>query len=243
MGINRPKNLNIRDVPGNGSIVGPSTSPSLGVSTSTCFSSTSGTGPCSLLFDNTVLGLSCTFCGCAVGNVCCSCNCTVYDRRVPSGMWKSSEQYTASKNNAWGDDISISSAAVFNCVTGITTICGKSACNVCVGGRIFCVGSNIAYIVAPSASQVTRFYPSRNDAVTSAQSVTGCTDWFVPNISLLASGRGCRSYWDTFAGSYMSSTLQGVHSVCYVHFPTGNVNSNPIPATCTYIRAFRCVTY
>jgi hypothetical protein len=115
------------------------------------------------------------------------------------------------------------------------------------GGLLICKNSTIAWIVAPSSSEVSRTWYLRGDANTRAQQVSGCTGWFVPTISQLQNpGWTCRAYWDTYANqsSYWSSTDLNVTHGCLVFFNNGT----PYAAlkdqtTFRFVRSFRCVTY
>lgn len=112
------------------------------------------------------------------------------------------------------------------------------------GGRLICRASNVAWIVAPAESEVSRNWYSRNDANTRAQQVSGCTGWFVPTCGQLQNpGYACRTYWDSYtAHNYWSSTERfDVHG-WYVRLNLGSSSSNNKNFVCC-VRAFRCVTY
>ena len=168
MGINRPSNVNIRDVPGNGSIVGPVTTPTCVETTTTCESCFNTCDACSLQPN---LGGTFTICSCACCDNVCHCDCAVCDREVPSGMWKTSEQYEAKERDAWGDDTSSSDAAT--CVCNINS--GFTCCSTQqTGGYILCAAAGVVWVVAPSSSEVSRSWYDRADAATRAQQVSGC---------------------------------------------------------------------
>lgn len=243
MGINRPTNLNIRDVPGNGSIVGLSTSPSVVCTTTVCQVCYNSVGAC---VDYSLGSQYVTLCACPCCDIVCGCNCTICDRTVPSGMWKTSEQYEAKGRDAWGDD---------SCSTGATTcLCNINSgrtcctCTTFTGGYVICKASNVAWIVAPSSTEVSRDWFSRNDAVTTAQSVSGCTGWFVPTCGQLQNpGSTCKTYWDSWSGTYYwSSTESDIHGggrAWSVWFPTGVAGGHRPQSSTVCVRAFRCVTY
>lgn len=246
MGINRPSNLNIRDVPGNGSIVGPSTSPTCVESTTVCETCFNTCGSSTLSFDSTVLGCQCTFCKCPCCDIVCGCDCTVCNRTIPSGMWKPSEQYEAKGRDAWGDNTSSSGSQSCLCNINSGFTCG--AINAPVGGYIMCVASSVAWVVAPSSTEVTRNWHSRNDATTTAQAAAACGDWFIPVYQQLQNpGYTCRTYWDNVAGRYWSNTDRNNGyawnvdlangSALTSHYGQGQKNSGKC------VRAFRCVTY
>jgi hypothetical protein len=119
------------------------------------------------------------------------------------------------------------------------------------GGRLVCKASPTRWIVAPSGSQVSRTWYARQDAVTRAQQVSGCTGWFVPSCGQLQNpAYVCRNFWDSFnSTNYWSSTT------CYHAIP-GNVPTQAralnfsngtlsfVNQNCSAcIRAFRTVTY
>ena len=118
------------------------------------------------------------------------------------------------------------------------------------GSRIICKSSNVAIIVAPRSAEVSRTWYCRNDAVTTAGSITGLTTsafsstgWFVPCIGQLQTGYSCRSFWDSYSSAfYWSSTEKNAGYACSVNFTTGTAHLSPKnnPAC---VRAFRCVTY
>ncbi len=127
------------------------------------------------------------------------------------------------------------------------------------GGFLICKASPVRWVVSPYSTEVQRNWFDRNDANTTAQSVSGCTGWFVPTISqLLNPGYCCRSFWGpapcyTPPGFYWSSTeVPGsnynpylpylFYNACMLRMYTGQqltaYSSNPYR-----VRAFRCVTY
>lgn len=111
------------------------------------------------------------------------------------------------------------------------------------GGKLICRQSNVAWIVAPINSEVSRCFGLINDAVTCAQQVTGCTGWFVPNINQLQNpGYTCRSYWDYSLSTYWSTSTSGLTRFALTF--TGDGTSWGTRSGCTFcVRAFRCVTY
>jgi hypothetical protein len=115
------------------------------------------------------------------------------------------------------------------------------------GGFLICKSSPTRWVVAPNTSEVSRVWNSRNDANTTAQSVSGCTGWFVPTVTQLQNpGYTCRTFWDSFSSTlYWSSTENNATFACTVCFNNGNAcnsykNFSP-GGVC--VRAFRCVTY
>ena len=113
------------------------------------------------------------------------------------------------------------------------------------GGFLICKASPVRWIVAPSSSQVSRNWYSRNDANTRAQQVSGCTGWFVPAMSQLQNpGYTCRTFWDGVPSDcYWSSTHPGhPGAACGVVFPTGTACCAAKTAVFS-VRAFRNVSY
>ena len=116
------------------------------------------------------------------------------------------------------------------------------------GGFLICKpGSSPAWVVAPNTAEVLRTWYSRDDANTTAQSVSGCTGWFVPTSSQLFNiGYCCRNFWDSYVGTnYWSSTEFDANLACTVNFNARGGTYGTIfkPNTAVYARAFRCVTY
>jgi hypothetical protein len=112
------------------------------------------------------------------------------------------------------------------------------------GGFLICCASPTRWVVAPNTSEVGRTWYLRNDANTTAQSVSGCTGWFVPTRPQLQNpGYTCRTFWDSFSSAiYWSSTEINATHACDVSFNGGNAfNDEKTRTFC--VRAFRCVTY
>ena len=114
------------------------------------------------------------------------------------------------------------------------------------GGFVICKASPVRWVVSPYSAEVSRTWHLRNDANTTAQSVSGCTGWFVPSMSRLQNpGYLCRSFWGPSpcysSASYWSYTAGDVHA-CRLTFSSGT--GALVTKTNTYcVRAFRCVTY
>ena len=113
------------------------------------------------------------------------------------------------------------------------------------GGYLICMASSNLWIVAPSSSQVARNWHQRGDAVTRAQQVAACGDWFVPNRSQLCNpGYVCKSYWDSYTNhSYWSNTQHSNNIAWGVRFHTNTDLYQNKHYTHPKVRAFRCVTY
>jgi len=116
------------------------------------------------------------------------------------------------------------------------------------GGFLICKASPVRWVVSPFSAQVSRNWYSRNDANTTAQSVSGCTGWFVPTVSQLQNpGYLCRSFWGPSpcysSARYWSSTEDGATNACLVQFLTGTAYGGSHKPNTWCVRAFRCVTY
>jgi hypothetical protein len=115
------------------------------------------------------------------------------------------------------------------------------------GGFLICKASPLRWVVSPYSAEVSRTWYLINDANTTAQSVSGCTGWFVPTVSQLQNpGYCCRSFWGPSpcysSPNYWSSTEINASGACALYFTIGTANIRVKPvANC--VRAFRCVTY
>ena len=115
------------------------------------------------------------------------------------------------------------------------------------GGFLMCKAGGLGWIVSPYSAEVSRSWYLREDANTTAQSVSGCTGWFVPTISQLDNpGYTCRSFWGPspcFSSCiYWSSTCVNTNHACYINMTNGNPTGSSKPQNFC-VRAFRCVTY
>ena len=112
------------------------------------------------------------------------------------------------------------------------------------GGYLICQSGGVRWVVAPSSSQVSRTWFSRNDAITTAQSVSGCTGWFVPTCGQIQNpGFFCRTYWDSYSNaSYWSISEVSSYIAWHVSLNNGAAGSS-YKTTSFCVRAFRCVTY
>ena len=117
------------------------------------------------------------------------------------------------------------------------------------GGFLICRAGGIGWIVSPRSTEVSRNWYAREDANTTAQSVSGCTGWFVPTASQLQNpGYSCRSFWGSPSpcfpsGVVWSSTEATSTHACYVNFNNGNAPNCTKTFGSACVRAFRCVTY
>ena len=155
---------------------------------------------------------------------------------IPSGLIKSTSGDFVGLNTAGADSYSF------------TTTATPGLGDPYEGGFMICKASPLRWVVSPRSAEVSRSWHSRNDANTTAQSVSGCTGWFVPTISQLQNpGYLCRSFWGPLPcyslRGYWSSTGPNPYYACTVDFNNGT------GTPCTYknytwcARAFRCVTY
>ena len=113
------------------------------------------------------------------------------------------------------------------------------------GGYLICrSGGNVAWIVAPASSEVSRSWYSRDDAVTTATNCTSATGWFVPTCSQFKNpGYCCKTHWDTYSSAtYWSSTERDSTNAWCMRFNLGYAAYGNKPIT-NCVRAFRCVTY
>lgn len=119
------------------------------------------------------------------------------------------------------------------------------------GGYFICYGGGVQWIVSPRVAERSLNWYSRDTASTCAQTVSGCTGWFVPNGSQLGNpGYQCRTYWDSYSNTTYWSSDPGPLSGGYPAWAFNFVNgTTPIPPQLTLkpdtlcVRSFRCVTY
>ena len=115
------------------------------------------------------------------------------------------------------------------------------------GGFLICKASPLRWVVSPRSAEVSRTWYLREDANTTAQSVSGCTGWFVPTVSQLQNpGYCCRSFWGPSpcysSTTYWSSTEFNGHAAWFFGFNAGHAVVYSKSGT-RCVRAFRCVTY
>jgi hypothetical protein len=129
------------------------------------------------------------------------------------------------------------------------------------GSRIICKSGGIAWIVAPSCTQVSSTWAGGqyNSTQVGAKccicewaglntQLLNCgfnpCDWFVPSHTQLQNpGYVCRTNWDSISATgYWSSTEFNATNACVVLYDNGNVSfTSKTSMRC--VRAFRCVTY
>jgi hypothetical protein len=127
------------------------------------------------------------------------------------------------------------------------------------GSRIICRAGGVAWIVAPSSTEVGQTWNNStttlvgnkccvSDWPTLCARLIACgfnpNDWCVPNMTDLNNpGYVCRSKWDTFSATdYWSSTEASSPISCGVGFYNGNQFAGSKTNT-NCVRAFRRVTY
>ena len=112
------------------------------------------------------------------------------------------------------------------------------------GGYLICQSGGTNWIVAPSSAEVLRSWYNINDANTTAQSVSGCTGWFVPSCAQGQNpGIFCRQYCDTYTNTrYWSSTEFNASYARDIPICGGNV-SLALKSHTSPVRSFICVSY
>jgi len=116
------------------------------------------------------------------------------------------------------------------------------------GGTFVCASGGTQWIVAPCSAEVSRNWYLRGDAVTAAEAIAPCGDWFVPSCGQLQNpGATCRTYWDCSPRWYWSNTEFAQWGAWIVNMDTGATGRLTSPhcdkPRTNCIRAFRCVTY
>jgi hypothetical protein len=115
------------------------------------------------------------------------------------------------------------------------------------GGYLICQASSIRWVVSPYSAEVSRCWDLRDNSNTTAQSVSGCTGWFVPTCGQFQNpGYLCRSFWGPSpcsSGIYWSSTPCPMGDCgMIVRFTDGeSYGRGKVLILC--VRSFRCVTY
>jgi hypothetical protein len=259
----RPSNLNKRAYPGNASVIGPTRTPTLGLSTTTCFSTTNVCCPCCLNYN---LGCRCGCCACPCFDACCSFPCTVCTPIVPSGMWSSSEQYELSKNNLWTQQTSSSGACTLECCVNIGTTCAGAPIDfkgfmVCrIGDNGDADACNGYFLVSPTANQCCECFKcicgtsTLWNAISAANSNLGSCGWFIPDSGgpFVASGDygnaiACKTYWDAYCtdGHWTSSAYLDSNTGTNgrtVNVVNGNVFGYLSTCVLQRTRPFRCMS-
>lgn len=115
------------------------------------------------------------------------------------------------------------------------------------GGNLASVTGGCYWIAAPTTSEVSRSWYSRNDAITRAQQVSGVSGWFIPSASDLLSrpsgwSHGNGHHGDGGTGMYWSDTQVAGHTAQYVLFGDGCIFIRGKQSVIR-VRAFRTVAY
>ena len=115
------------------------------------------------------------------------------------------------------------------------------------GGTLICCSGGNLWVVAPDSSVVHRSWYDRNDAVTCANSIAACGDWFIPSCGQMKNpGYQCRTYWNyNIYSTHRHWTNTAHHSSYFAYeFCMTNGNSGITGRHSIWcVRAFRCVSY
>jgi hypothetical protein len=117
------------------------------------------------------------------------------------------------------------------------------------GGNLICKANPVRWITAPSAAEISTNWFNRNSANTCAQTISGCSGWFVPTITQLQNpGSVCRAYWqDPKGNSFWSNSDCGyfytIGRAWRLNLSNGNAYCVASKTNSLSIRSFRCVTY
>ena len=120
------------------------------------------------------------------------------------------------------------------------------------GGFLICQAGGTRWIVAPSSTQVARFWATAmTDSVNLANAQAACGDWFVPDCAQLQNpGCTCVAYWDgaqtsNSGSAYFSNEISpgyGGNAVYSINLGNGSVQLPGKQNNCL-ARAFRTVSY
>ena len=129
------------------------------------------------------------------------------------------------------------------------------------GSRIICKNIGVAWIVAPSCTQVSSTWAGGQYNSTQVgdkccicewpglnTQLLNCgfnpCDWFVPSVSQLQNpGYVCRTNWDTFSAAFYWSSAEFNATVAYGVGYFSGIAGNGSKSGAYCVRAFRCVTY
>ena len=130
-----------------------------------------------------------------------------------------------------------------------------SGCNVgCAvrgGGNVIYKQSSIIWIVAPSTAQVGSTWPmgfcngDSGATPNKAQSITGRSGWFIPDLGMLQTAYSCRTYWDSYSSTtcYRSSTECNTSRAYSVNFASSGSTYSQGKNYFSCVRPFRVVCY
>tara|TARA_Y100000004_G_C8955092_1_gene430423 strand:+ start:213 stop:911 length:699 start_codon:yes stop_codon:yes gene_type:complete len=200
MSIFRPTTVSSRTA----GVIGPSNVPTCTSSNTTCYSCTNHKDSCA---KQAPLGGTATFCGCP----CCDCRfcccCTVVTQVTPSGMYTQIDQNKYRTEGKWGQTSSSSNtSSTFQQVMNNGYADCSNVAN--VGGRIICKsGSQVLVLANCCDSGPKREYGQRGQSVSSAQSATGKSGFFVPSCSCMKNVFTCmQSYGERPYFTWWSDT-------------------------------------
>jgi hypothetical protein len=139
----------------------------------------------------------------------------------------------------------INAFATSSTATATVTVTAPALGSSFQGGFLIRRSGGVNWIVAPASSQVARIWASRNDAITTAQQVSGCSGWFVPSCGQMQNpGYVCRQYWDTDCNFlFWSNTDFNACAAWSVGGNSGTAYTDLGKYFTLRVRAFRCVTY
>lgn len=230
----KPTNLNKRAYPGNASVIGPTRQTTCSGTSTTCCSFIGVC--CGSASISWTLGCRCQPASCPCCRCCRCCTCTVCDRTIPSGRWKSSEQWEAKKRDAWGPDTCSSTAPI-----GYTTDNGTISSTVDCYGILICNSGGTRWLFAVTGYYQSNWY-NRNGVLSC---VLGGSGWFVPTCDQLKNpGYTCRYYWAGGRGRLWSSTdfsANAAWSVYVDNFYRGGTGRGDAKSGTLPVVAFRTV--
>ena len=200
-----------------------------------------GTGTITLMSGSTSGSVIETFDAASSGQISISGNDWILD--PTSNLGFSTSIHTIIPSNAIGGYVGLNTTgADTHSFTTVALNLGDSY----EGGFLICKASPLRWVVSPRSAEVSRTWHLRNDANTTAQSVSGCTGWFVPTKAQLQNpGYCCRSFWGPspcYSSTLYWSSSEDHSDGCLMHFTNSNVN-NSLKTNPFCVRAFRCVTY
>lgn len=114
------------------------------------------------------------------------------------------------------------------------------------GGYLVLAQSGKMTIVAPANTQVSVPQQNISNAVSCAQSRTGCSGWYIPTGTCMRKYMQCRQYWDTYTSAPSGQDYDfgyWTSSTCKAALVSGE-DVYTFPRSCVFpTRAFRDVTY
>ena len=111
------------------------------------------------------------------------------------------------------------------------------------GGILIQASSGNAWVLAPNATCLSRSWYVRCHTTSCAQSVTGCSGWFLPTCSQMYNPAWtCRQYWDATASFFWTDSQVSMSSSYALRFSRGQ-NCPCGKQNDVATRSFRCVSY